>query len=192
MKLCELFCVSYLILAELAPHFCLREIVEVPEGSPEATKWPLWTEPSSNLTPPFQDAPTSNSGPPVVVPTKTNSQDAVPCVDFTAGLQNRPESSLSVLPKSALGKRPGPRKPKTFLAAIPTSKPKKITTLDKSAMDWRAHIESEQEMGSSLRDELEAHRRGGGYLEKVEFLKRVDERKEENLDVMKSTKRRKL
>jgi hypothetical protein len=47
-------------------------------------------------------------------------------------------------------------------------------------------------MGSSLKDELEAHRKAGGYLEKVEFLTRVEERKEENLDVMKSSKRRRL
>ena len=165
------------ILTDITAHICLREVVEVPEDSLEARKWPLWIDPNSNLSLPSQDAPASDSR---ALVNETNSQDAVLC------------AGESVLPKSALGKRPGPRKPKTILAAIPTSKPRKITTLDKSAMDWRAHIESEKEMGSSLRDELEAHRRGGGYLEKVEFLKRVEERKEENLDVMKSSKRRKL
>jgi len=59
-------------------------------------------------------------------------------------------------------------------------------------MDWQRHIQTEQQAGSSIKDELDANRRAGGYLEKVEFLKRVEERKEENLDAMKSSKRRKL
>ena len=42
------------------------------------------------------------------------------------------------------------------------------------------------------KDELEANRRSGGYLEKIEFLKRVDERKEEALEANKSNKRRRL
>jgi hypothetical protein len=41
-----------------------------------------------------------------------------------------------------------------------------------------------------MKDELEANRRGGGYLEKVEFLNRVDARKEDALEASKSTKRR--
>ena len=103
-------------------------------------------------------------------------------------------TSLEVLPstaKPAAGKRPGPRKSKITLASLPGPKAKKLTTLDKSAMDWRAHIQAEEESGSSLKDDLEANRRAGGYLEKVGFLKRVEERREENLDAIKS-KRRKL
>lgn len=55
-------------------------------------------------------------------------------------------------------------------------------------MDWRAHINADQE--SSLKDELEANRRGGGYLEKVEFLKRVEERKDNAIEASKGNKRR--
>lgn len=56
-------------------------------------------------------------------------------------------------------------------------------------MDWRAHVEGEG--GSSgLKDELEANRRGGGYLEKVEFLRRVEERKEDVVEASKGGKRR--
>ncbi|KAJ7931217.1 bucentaur or craniofacial development-domain-containing protein, partial [Mycena leptocephala] len=84
-------------------------------------------------------------------------------------------------------KRPGPRKPKTTLATIPTQKARKLSTLEKSAMDWRAHVNAES---SDMKDELEANRRGGGYLEKVEFLNRVDARKEDTLEASKSTKRR--
>jgi hypothetical protein len=54
-------------------------------------------------------------------------------------------------------------------------------------MDWRAHVNAEP---SDMKDELEANRRGGGYLEKVEFLNRVDARKEDALEAGKSTKRR--
>lgn len=54
-------------------------------------------------------------------------------------------------------------------------------------MDWKAHTGD-----STLQDELDANRKAGGYLGKVEFLKRVDERKEENLESMQSRKRRKL
>ena len=60
--------------------------------------------------------------------------------------------------------------------------------LEKSSMDWRSHVGSNEDSG--LKDELEANRRGGGYLEKVEFLERVQERKEEVLENNKSTKRR--
>ncbi|THH00045.1 hypothetical protein EW026_g2422 [Hermanssonia centrifuga] len=91
-------------------------------------------------------------------------------------------------------KRPGPRKPKTQLGPLPgAQKVKKLTTLDKSTMDWRSHVEGAEASGSSkLKDELEANRRGGGYLEKVEFLKRVEERKEEALEASKSGKRRRV
>lgn len=87
-------------------------------------------------------------------------------------------------------KRPGPRKPRTALPSIrKVSQPKKITTLDKSAMDWRAHVASQS---SDLQDELDSNRRGGGYLEKVEFLKRVEDRREDAFEASKSSKRRKV
>lgn len=54
-------------------------------------------------------------------------------------------------------------------------------------MDWKTHTQ-----GTELQDELEANRKGGGYLEKVEFLQRVEGRKEETLEALKSRKRRKL
>jgi hypothetical protein len=79
------------------------------------------------------------------------------------------------------------------LAALPTpasTKAKKLSTLDKSAMDWQSHIQTAEDPG--LKDELEANRRSGGYLEKVEFLKRVDERKEDVVEANKGSKRRRL
>jgi hypothetical protein len=106
--------------------------------------------------------------------------------DLSATDTSSSTTTLAKLP----AKRPGPRKPKVSLAAIPTQKAKKLSTLDKSAMDWRTHVQAQE--GSGIKDELEANRRSGGYLEKVEFLKRVDERKEDVIEASKSSKRRKL
>ena len=140
------------------------EIVQVLEDSPDAKKWPLWK--------PTAEAFTGSSA---------GSTDE-PCQPQTA--------RSGPLLKPTPGKRPGPRKPKTSLTPLPSSSKvaKKLTTLDKSAMDWRAHIDSQQ----VSKDELEANRRGGGYLEKMEFLKRVEERKEDALEANKSNKRRRL
>jgi hypothetical protein len=141
---------------------CIREIVEVPEDSPDAKKWPLCND----------ESPINGSGPP-----KTPESPPI--------LPTAPEASPELPPK-----KPRPRKPKTVLGTLPSSttqKAKKLTTLDKSLMDWKAHTGE-----ASIQDELETNRKSGGYLERVEFLKRVDERKEDNLESLKSRKRRKL
>ncbi|XP_006463968.1 hypothetical protein AGABI2DRAFT_74372 [Agaricus bisporus var. bisporus H97] len=140
------------------------EIVEVPEDSVDAKKWPHY----------------QGSG------DKSSSQDVVPIPEATVSSS----TSSSVRPAEAQQKKLGPRKPKKVLAALPPSssqKAKKLTTLDKSMMDWKAHT-----MSADLQVELDTNRKSGGYLEKVEFLQRVEERKEENLEAMKSRKRRKL
>jgi len=91
-----------------------------------------------------------------------------------------------------LTKRPGRRKPKTQLAELPSAgsrKGKKLTTLEMSALEWKAHVNNasgEPELAS----ELEANRRGGGYLEKVEFLQRVGDRKDQTREANKDPKRR--
>jgi Bucentaur or craniofacial development len=91
-----------------------------------------------------------------------------------------------------MAKRPGRRKPKVQLAELPSSadlhKGKKLTTLEKSALDWKAHVTASGER--ELAAELEANRRGGGYLEKVEFLHRVGDRKNQSLEANKDQKRR--
>ncbi|KAJ7154760.1 bucentaur or craniofacial development-domain-containing protein [Mycena filopes] len=138
------------------------EVVEVPRDSADAKKWPLWRPPED---------PTASSS------------SSVPHAQDPSSISSGPSTS-SVRPPA---KRPGPRKPKTSLAAIPAQKAKKLSTLDKSAMDWRAHVNAEP---SDVKDELDANRRGGGYLEKVEFLNRVDARKEDAFETNKSGKRR--
>ncbi|PBK80567.1 hypothetical protein ARMGADRAFT_949500 [Armillaria gallica] len=133
------------------------EVVEVPEDSPDAKKWPLFSESREESSGATTELPPVASG-----------------------------ASTQMPPK----KKPGPRKGKFSLKDLPgpsKQKPKKLTTLDKSAMDWRSHVSAEP---SSFKDELEANRRGGGYLEKIEFLERVGERREGALEASKSNKRR--
>ncbi|KAG9218119.1 hypothetical protein CCMSSC00406_0010140 [Pleurotus cornucopiae] len=106
-----------------------------------------------------------------------------------AGETSSPSASASTnsTPRPP-AKRPGPRRSKVTLAPLPSGKAKKLTTLEKSAMDWRAHVAAEASSG--LQEELDANRKGGGYLEKVDFLKRVDERKDGILEASRSSKRR--
>ncbi|KAH9927449.1 uncharacterized protein BXZ73DRAFT_90725 [Epithele typhae] len=145
------------------------EVKEVPANSDDAKKWPHWT--------------------PSDIPTIPSS--AVPATSDT-GTLSAPSTSTATAGAPATkpsGKRPGPRKGKTKLGEIPKKEPiRRLTTLDKSAMDWRAHVEGEE--SAEMKDELEANRRGGGYLEKVEFLQRVEARKEEVLDASKGKRRR--
>ncbi|KAJ2930970.1 hypothetical protein H1R20_g6125, partial [Candolleomyces eurysporus] len=157
-----------------------EEIIEVPETSEDAKRWPQHV-----------DSPSSSSTPPVVAPSEpTFASTSTPA---PLPSTNPSTSSLQPNPKPAQRKPPGPRKPKTTLPTLPTAssanKAKKITTLQKSTMDWTAHVQ-----GSGQGSELEMNRKSGGsYLEKVEFLNRVDERKEELLDnAGSSMKRRKL
>ena len=77
----------------------------------------------------------------------------------------------------------------TNTAPTPTT----LTTLDKSALDWRSHVRShtgDSDQAAPLRDELAAHRRGGGYLEKVVFMQRVEQRREGLLEAGKGGRRR--
>ncbi|KAG7095808.1 hypothetical protein E1B28_006508 [Marasmius oreades] len=161
------------------------EVVEVPEDSIDAKKWPRWSPPDEhkleesapNCRSPVHDSsePSGSSVLPRTIPANTPEPVAQP-------------NALTSNPTS-IAKRPGPRKSRTTLASLPSSStPKKITILEKSAMVWRSHVGLQQEPG--LKDELEANRRGGGYLEKVEFLERVHERKEDVLERSKGTKRK--
>ena len=50
--------------------------------------------------------------------------------------------------------------------------------------------ESVAEYVTRLKDELDANRRGGGYLEKVQFLNEVGDRRDKLLEESKDKKRR--
>ncbi|KAF9493194.1 hypothetical protein BDN71DRAFT_1114020, partial [Pleurotus eryngii] len=122
-----------------------------------------------------------------VVEVDEDSEDAKKWPRAGETLSTSASASTSSTPKPP-AKRPGPRKSKVTLAPLPSGKAKKLSTLEKSAMDWRAHVAAEASSG--LQEELDANRKGGGYLEKVDFLKRVDERKDDILEASRSSKRR--
>ncbi|KAJ3747987.1 bucentaur or craniofacial development-domain-containing protein [Lentinula detonsa] len=162
------------------------EVIEVPADSAEAKKWPtVSSEPLSGKT---NSIPSPAHNPDSNASSNTNHLSS-------ATIFSTPSSSPQISQKTVVPSK-GPRKPKITLGEIPgsssgtRSRPTKLTTLEKSAMDWRSHI-SEQD-SVALKDELEANRKqgGGGYLERVEFLERVSERRENLLDASKSGKRR--
>jgi hypothetical protein len=102
-------------------------------------------------------------------------------------------SSSPAASAQTLTKRPGRRKPKLQLAELPSAgsgKGKKLTTLEMSALEWKAHVNASASGEPELASELEANRRGGGYLEKVEFLQRVGDRKNQTFEENKDLKRR--
>jgi hypothetical protein len=170
------------------------EIVDVPEDSADAKKWPLWKPPEGQDEAPVPHG--SGSG------TPTPSTEEPPPAAAAAATTTAAASASSV-PSGAQAqplttKRPPiRRKPKLQLAELPSSAAgsqkggtKKLTTLEKSALDWKAHLDTSVE--PELASELEANRRngGGGYLDKVEFLQRVGDRKGQTFEANKDHKRR--
>lgn len=147
------------------------EVAEVPEDSKDAKKWPLWKPPGTVE----EEVATLNDHSP--------SASAAPAAA---------SSSSSATPtQQVVNRRPGRRKPKVQLAELPSAdsrKGKRLTTLEKSTLDWNAHANAPGE--PELAAELEANRRGGGYLERVEFLQRVDDRKNQALEAGRDHKRR--
>ncbi|THH08136.1 hypothetical protein EW146_g9097 [Bondarzewia mesenterica] len=146
------------------------EVREVPEDSEEARKWPLWKPPELG-----EEASSIETFSGVVVATADTPAEA--------------SSSKSTPAPLPAGKKPGRRKPKVQLADLPSSSAHKVqnlTTLEKSAIDWKTHVGSHQ--NPQLLDELEANRRSGGYLEKVQFLQRVEQRKEQAFEESKDRK----
>lgn len=67
------------------------------------------------------------------------------------------------------------KRPRQSLEAMAAAidKGKKMTTLEKSQMDWDSHMATE----TKLADEVAQHRKTGGFLEKQAFLERVGERR---------------
>lgn len=163
-----------LFLVDVFEYVVAREVKEVSEESDDAKRWPRWQ-------PPDQGEEDKGTNPSI----SPQQQAASKLLESSHTL---PQSSSTTAPRPP-AKRPGPRKPKTKLESLPSpQKARKLTTLGKSAMDWRSHVQQDGQSG--LKDELEANRRGGGYLEKVEFLQRVEERKADALDATTSKRRR--
>lgn len=137
--------------------------MEVDEESNEAKTWPLFDE-NSVVT------ATSSANPTSAVPTSEGHHPQILAA---------PSGSSKPRPVAA-------RKPRKTLGDIPLAKGKKISTLDKSLMDWNAHIDKEVE----VKDELESKRKGGGFIEKMEFMERVSARKDDERSAQNSKRRR--
>jgi Bucentaur or craniofacial development len=166
----KILCKLILQLSRLQAEVDSREILDVPEDSKDVKIWPLADRISNGTS------------------THT-STDATPVASTSASVI--PETVVSATSTSGTSRRPGPRKSKTVLPPLPSSssqRTKNLSTLDKSAMDWRAHLNTNEDL--HVKDQLEANRRAGGYLDKVEFLQRVEKRKGDVLDANKSSKRR--
>ena len=173
------------------------EVVEVPEDSPDAKKWPLW-KPTGGQD--EASAPNDDDGSGVVPKSSTGDNippaSATPPPSAAAATTTTTTTTTTTMTKP----RPGRRKPKVQLADVPSAADsrkglKRLTTLEKSALDWKAHVgagvdDTSAGGESGLASELEANRRGGGYLEKVEFLRRVEDRKNQALEAKKEHKRR--
>eukprot|EP00727_Mastigamoeba_balamuthi_P007306 m51a1_g3196 putative craniofacial development protein 1 (278) ;mRNA; f:450118-451243 len=70
----------------------------------------------------------------------------------------------------------GQKRPASALSAILGPKPKKLTTLEKSKLDWQKYRTAD----SSLADAMDKNRKSSGsYLDKIAFLQRADVRQYE-------------
>lgn len=182
------------------------EIVEVPEDSADAKRWPLWiptngqNEKATATVTTTTTAPSSGGGGDSGMP-KPPTGDALPSGSTTPTPPPSVAATTAATTAAATGTkpRPGRRKPKVQLADVPSAADsrkglKRLSTLEKSALDWKAHVDDDTSAAgpgqSGLASELEANRRGGGYLEKVEFLRRVEDRKNQSLEANKDQKRR--
>ncbi len=178
------FLSTFLSLSNLCERN-VSEIVEVLEDSADAKKWSLWKPPEGQNE--AAVPPESGSDTPTPSVEETSSAAAAAAVAASSSSSSAPSVQAQPLTTT---KRPSRRKPKLQLAELPSvasRKGKKITTLEKSALDWKAHVDAPGE--PELASELETNRRGGGYLEKVEFLQRVGDRKNEAFEANKDHKR---
>ncbi|QRW23432.1 bucentaur or craniofacial development protein [Rhizoctonia solani] len=156
-----------MVTIEKKYRFAGEDVIEkvvVAEDAPEAQEWckhqATDDRGASSTTTPDISTPGSRN--------LTPSTSPLPLVEM--------KDSKMEIPSSAKPKPPTkPRKSLSGLAAA--AKSKKLTTLDKSRLDWQSHLASATQ---EERDELERNRKAGGagYLEKVDFLARVDQRKD--------------
>ncbi|WWC87537.1 uncharacterized protein L201_002427 [Kwoniella dendrophila CBS 6074] len=142
-----------------------------PEGQGEKQSVSMEGELSSNV-----------SGIPVkegdsTVPLSSSNQSTK--INSTSPIIPPPNPITSITPRPK-----GPpirRKPRQSLESMSAAldKGKKMTTLEKSQMDWKSHTTQTK----GLQDELSSNRKNGsGYLDKKDFLDRVGERRSNTFD----------
>jgi hypothetical protein len=87
-----------------------------------------------------------------------------------------PEEATTL--KRASAAKPAIARPKSNLSALVSQyniKTPKMNTLDKSKLDWQGYVDRE-----GIREDLK-YRNKDGYMEKVAFLQRVDDRRLQDL-----------
>ncbi|GAA94893.1 uncharacterized protein L969DRAFT_25732 [Mixia osmundae IAM 14324] len=97
-----------------------------------------------------------------------------------------PQTAADVSRPALTSARPGHRRPRTSLLDMHTKlglKPPKMTTLEKSKHDWNKFVAKEK-----ISDDL-AKARKDGYLEKQDFLQRVQDKKNEQYEELKGAAR---
>ncbi|GAA5963373.1 hypothetical protein JCM21900_000585 [Sporobolomyces salmonicolor] len=171
----------------------------VPRSSAEAQAWlalhpdsasakpsQLATSASSSAAPAAKDPTTSALdalfGPDSVDPGAPASTTHQPAPEASSSASPAPAStsaSASVSASPAPGPKGGPRKKAAgglgaLAASLGVGKPAKLNTLEKSKLDWTQYVSKEDGLSDTL-----AHARKDGYLEKKDFLDRVEMRKEE-------------
>ncbi|GAA5893689.1 BCNT domain-containing protein [Sporobolomyces salmoneus] len=158
---------------------------KVPRNSQEAKNYFALHPESSTST-------SSATNPPAAQPSDTSSLDAL------FGPETTPSTSASTSTQKEesepIPSVPPPSKPPTLsgggapkrkkaggggLGAMAASlgvggKPAKLNTLEKSKLDWNSYVQTQEGLEDTL-----VHARKDGYLEKKDFLDRVEMRKEE-------------
>lgn len=152
--------------------FLNRQEKEVDEDSPEAIAY-FSNLSASKPTPPAPSTPTPSTS----------------AIDALFGDSTEPSSAPSTSTVPAPAPPPpkaAPRRPKSSLSSLASSlaKPSKLNTLEKSKLDWSSYVQKED----GLVDDLEKARKGG-YLEKMDFVRRTEERAEEERERLKSGRR---
>ena len=129
---------SSALLSRLCREFnSYRDEVEVDEDSLDAKAWLEQLNQLGKPTPPSNPQPTASSSTLSTVSTPSASTN-LPSLALPEPL---PVSLSSVAPTTQPkpGPKPGPKRPRTNLASLSASlnaKPTKLTTLEKSKMDW--------------------------------------------------------
>ncbi|GJJ10648.1 hypothetical protein Clacol_004875 [Clathrus columnatus] len=175
------------------------KVEDVPENSPEATKWPRWDPSTSQYTVNETSTPGTVDTPSPLESTSSHVEDNVgskasdvPPPRTTKKTRKSLDamfaSATASATASAMSKFNATTDESAILSKLLRVKGQKLTTLDKSAMDWREHVQSVDDVS---KDEIEKNRRSGGsYLSKVEFLQRVEERMENAAEEGRSKRKR--
>lgn len=110
---------------------------------------------------------------------KMEEEKSVPASSAEAKLYLEEQARQKAKPPPKPGMR-RPMKRASMFDAAPTTAPAKgtkLNTVEKSKLDWATHVDQE-----GMADELDESRRAkGGYLGRMDFLSRMDAKREEDM-----------